>query len=746
MDSILVNKISKQYGRDFTALDNISLTLPSVGLIMLSGEGGSGKTTLLGVLGGMISHEGSLSIYGEVIDNSNISNYRKSCVSMVYQDFKLIDVMTVGENISLAGQVVGRKLADDDMIAMLQKVGLPSEKLNNNCNELSGGEAQRIAICRALAKDSKIILADEPTGNLDSVFSEDIIKLLKEISRDRLVVIATHEVDLASRFSDYVVELEDGKVIRNTLTKNDDTLNNIIYSQLNEDCKYNKQATSDGENFRCGNGENISNSNDVYNIKQITNEEVVQDNHNGKHNDNEILSNDMPYNSKNDKSEKNLCITCLRSKFQPKTLCAINRMSGKNFILQLIFSFIVMIISAVMMVSSSIFLIDYDDLVISSLHESSIKTVAYTPSDIEGLSAAINDLQIDNISKIYKTTINYNVYKSDGSSVLPIIESVPAISVMDDSFYASNFMIECNDISGIGLELVAGVMAKNSTEIVISDWTAGNIVARGEYEGVQIATLHDMIGLTINSKNGKAHKIVGVYGTEYHTMGEYFDLTYAEAKQDAEKDANKYAIILNMSSNPIFNSAIVVEGYHENDTNSSIEGVIFQGNTSNVRDISLIADVDNRGDVMTQRSVNIDNVHAELKDIIYYVCMFIAIITLILLLVFITQGVVISLRNKSNFIDVFKGLGMSKMDIIGINSLWYGMVALIQSILSVVAYIIAYVIIQSLSFADTYLFINVFVVDFSVVFTAIALIILFTLFVLAVYVNWRYTRGKRVRS
>ncbi len=217
---IEVKELTKIYksrkGGTCVALDRISFTLPDKGFIFVIGKSGSGKTTLLSLLGGLDTVTS-----GEIVENGNRVDtfklteqvyYRNSTIGFIFQDFHLIDDLTVFENIMLALQLQGEK-DRDKVLKALADTDL-ADFGNRYPKELSGGQKQRVAIARALVKQPSVILADEPTGNLDSKTTAQILALLKELSKDKLVVIVSHTLSDAQKYADEIIELSDGKIIQ----------------------------------------------------------------------------------------------------------------------------------------------------------------------------------------------------------------------------------------------------------------------------------------------------------------------------------------------------------------------------------------------------------------------------------------------------------------------------------------------------------------------------------------------------
>ena len=196
------------------ALDNLSFVLPDNGLVFVIGKSGSGKSTLLNMLGGL---DGMTS--GDIVADGNrfsqfkqkdYDKYRNTRIGFVFQDFHLIDGLNVYDNVSLSLDLQN-KPDKQAVLDAIEKVGLAGVE-KRFPQELSGGQKQRIAIARALVKKPNIILADEPTGNLDSKTSKQILDLLKEVSDECLVVTVSHNLPDAYKYADRIIELEDGKI------------------------------------------------------------------------------------------------------------------------------------------------------------------------------------------------------------------------------------------------------------------------------------------------------------------------------------------------------------------------------------------------------------------------------------------------------------------------------------------------------------------------------------------------------
>jgi ABC-type lipoprotein export system ATPase subunit len=225
---IRVSELTKIYDKNNSpALDGVSFSLGDKGLVFIVGKSGSGKSTLLNILGGLDSMTGgTVEVDGNSLSSftgGDFDKYRSSYVGFVYQDFCLFEDLTVKENIRLALDVLGKN-DDGGIEKIVERVGLLG-LLDRPVKKLSGGQKQRVAIARALIKAPRVILADEPTGNLDSKTSRQILELLSELSRESLVVIVSHNMTDANEYADRIIEIADGKIIRDEeRTSGDNTL------------------------------------------------------------------------------------------------------------------------------------------------------------------------------------------------------------------------------------------------------------------------------------------------------------------------------------------------------------------------------------------------------------------------------------------------------------------------------------------------------------------------------------------
>lgn len=197
------------------ALNDVSLTFPTTGLVFITGKSGCGKTTLLNVIGGLDGIDG-----GEIfVQDKRFStfsageydSYRNTFIGFIFQEYNLLPEFTVEKNIKMAMELQGRKADDEEFETLLKDVGIEEFK-DRYPSELSGGQRQRVAIARALVKQPRIIMADEPTGALDSDTGEQVLETLKKLSRKTLVIVVSHDREFAEKYADRIIHLIDGQI------------------------------------------------------------------------------------------------------------------------------------------------------------------------------------------------------------------------------------------------------------------------------------------------------------------------------------------------------------------------------------------------------------------------------------------------------------------------------------------------------------------------------------------------------
>ena len=204
MPTLELKNVSYAYEKGKAVLQNVSGSLETEKMYAILGPSGSGKTTLLSLLGGLdVPTQGSVLFDGEDIAAKGLEHHRRNHISLIFQSYNLIDYMTPVENVRLTAKL--------DAAPILERLGLEQDEIARNVLKLSGGQQQRVAIARALASDAPVILADEPTGNLDADTAEEITAILKESAHafGKCVVVVTHSGEVAKQ-ADVVLEIKRG--------------------------------------------------------------------------------------------------------------------------------------------------------------------------------------------------------------------------------------------------------------------------------------------------------------------------------------------------------------------------------------------------------------------------------------------------------------------------------------------------------------------------------------------------------
>ena len=221
MNILEVKNLSKIYGKDETkvvALDNVSFSVKQGEFVAIIGPSGSGKSTLLHILGGVdVPTKGSVIINGtdiSTLDETNLAIFRRRQIGLIYQFYNLIPILTVEENLTLPLLLDGRKPNQKIIDSLVKTLGLEN-RLKHLPSQLSGGQQQRVSIGRALMNNPALMLADEPTGNLDSENTKEIISLLKKFNKEnnQTLIVITHDERIALA-ADRVISIDDGRITR----------------------------------------------------------------------------------------------------------------------------------------------------------------------------------------------------------------------------------------------------------------------------------------------------------------------------------------------------------------------------------------------------------------------------------------------------------------------------------------------------------------------------------------------------
>lgn len=221
MELLKVEHLTKVYGKgenEVRAVDDVSFSVEKGEFVAIVGSSGSGKSTLLHLLGGVDRPtSGTVTIDGEDIyqlDNDKLAIFRRRQVGLIYQFYNLISVLNVRENITLPCELDGKAVDEEELTELLAVLGL-TKRTGHLPNQLSGGQQQRVSIGRALINHPAVVLADEPTGNLDSKSSDEIVELLKLSNQKyhQTIIMITHNLEIA-KLADRMLQIEDGRIVK----------------------------------------------------------------------------------------------------------------------------------------------------------------------------------------------------------------------------------------------------------------------------------------------------------------------------------------------------------------------------------------------------------------------------------------------------------------------------------------------------------------------------------------------------
>ena len=257
---IKIEHLNKYYNKgnrnEYHVINDISYEFGDSGLYVFFGPSGCGKTTLLNVIGALDKFDsGSITYFNQTLNkykSGYADEFRNKNIGYIFQNYNLLDDMSVEKNIYAILDIIGlndQTERKNRAKLCLESVGMYKYR-KRNVTALSGGQRQRVAIARALAKDPKVILADEPTGNLDSNNTFEIMNIIKGISKDRLVILVSHEKDLVDFYADRIIELSDGKIIgdiensNNTSIKRQDSRNIYLKDYEKEEANFKNVSLS----------------------------------------------------------------------------------------------------------------------------------------------------------------------------------------------------------------------------------------------------------------------------------------------------------------------------------------------------------------------------------------------------------------------------------------------------------------------------------------------------------------------
>lgn len=418
------------------ALKDINLTLNETGLVFILGKSGGGKSSLLNIIGCLDkASSGQILFHGQDIANfsdADFDKFRGEYLGFIFQEFHIIGEYSIHKNLSIALEIQDKIVSKAAINDALDKVGLTGFA-NRKAKNMSGGQKQRVAVARALIKDSKVILADEPTGALDYDTGKDIFEMLESISKNKLVIVVSHDGVAAKKYADRIIKINDGRII-------EDYENNKLLEEV----------------------EIITEEIDESILKQVSKEFK-----NGK---NVSIIKKRPVNKYVNNENENSQLNLTRTKLSLKNIIRLTLYNIKQRFIRVIVSIFIASLSLAMIGASSLFAsVSTDKMLIDGMEQ---KNLNY-------LNFAKNRVEKDNFyEEYYSARINthdYHYLRNEGIDFLNKYDYILPTNFAD---YKSNIMIdnnvrgfiECEDNNLLGLKMLAGHMPTNKNEVAITSY------------------------------------------------------------------------------------------------------------------------------------------------------------------------------------------------------------------------------------------------------------------------------------
>lgn len=512
-----VKRVYQSKSGDVNALNGVSITFPQTGMVFITGKSGCGKTTLLNVIGGLDGiDDGEISLLGKPFKDftaEEYDSYRNTFIGFVFQEYNLLNEYTVEKNIRIAMELQGQTCDEREFDELISTVEI-TELKNRKPNELSGGQRQRVAIARALVKKPRIIIADEPTGALDSNTGVQVLDILKKLSKDKLIIVVSHDQEFAEKYADRIIKLVDGNVTED-ITFNE----NEIETNLKE--KDDALIIKDGATLSQTEKDIVANA--IKNRKKL---EIIEK---------------LSYREKqptgtveNSKSNEPLSLKKSQMKFSSALSLGLKSLGVKP--LRLIFTiFLSAIAFAVFGLFDTIANFSTANVINHQLKKSDAPTVMasakYIVNDALGdaYTIRLSDEKVKDIEKetgySIKGIYHYNSNVSGGATSQTISQISSLFSNKGKNFYTNKVdgFIEFNEneISSDGklgnfkYKIVKGEYPKLSdgeNQVAISTYLADSILyyLNGEMlQEQEVVTTEDLIGKEITVYNVK-YKIVGL--------------------------------------------------------------------------------------------------------------------------------------------------------------------------------------------------------------------------------------------
>ena len=517
---VKLENVNKYFNRrkknEIHVINNTSLELENKGLVALLGPSGCGKTTLLNVIGGLDKvNKGRVYVNGQKITGrraGKIDSIRNLNIGYIFQNYNLVDNMTVFDNVAIALKMVGvrdKKEIEEKVNYVLEKVGMYRYR-NRYADMLSGGERQRVGIARAIVKNPAVVIADEPTGNLDSRNTLEVMNIIKALSQDKLVILVTHEEELAEFYASRIIRIKDGQVVSDIINDHagdlDYRIENKIYLRDIRDHKRLRTANYNIDFYNENNGEInldivVKNGNIYIQAKnQNTRLEVIDDNSGI-----EFIDAHYKQITKEESAEGNFDLEKLAHKGKRKYKSILNPFTllKKGFRTVFDYNILKKILLAGFFISAMF--------------------ITYSVSNIYGVLNITDDEFIE-VDKSYITVVGkkidvdtYETYeKDDDYEYIMPGDSKISLSMFFDDYYQtkdSSADIE-GSLSASGKleesDIVAGRLPENKREIVIDRMLLNKVIKEQGTKSAGYSVPEDFLDETISIPNMRDMTIVGI--------------------------------------------------------------------------------------------------------------------------------------------------------------------------------------------------------------------------------------------
>ena len=517
---VRLEKVNKYFHRrkknEIHVINNTSLELENKGLVALLGPSGCGKTTLLNVIGGLDKvNKGRVYVNGQKITGrraGKIDSIRNLNIGYIFQNYNLVDNMTVFDNVAIALKMVGvrdKKEIEEKVNYVLEKVGMYRYR-NRYADMLSGGERQRVGIARAIVKNPAVVIADEPTGNLDSRNTLEVMNIIKAVSQDKLVILVTHEEELAEFYASRIIRIKDGQVVSDMVNNHagdlDYRIENKIYLKDIRDHKRLRTANYNIDFYNENNGEVhldivVKNGNIYIQAKnRNTRLEVIDDNSGI-----EFIDDHYKQITKEESAEGNFDLEKLSHKGKRKYKSILNPFTllKKGFRTVFEYNILKKILLAGFFISAMF--------------------ITYSVSNIYGVLNITDDEFIE-VDKSYITVVGkkidvgtYETYEKDDDFeyIMPGDSKISFSMVFDDYYQTKDSSADIEgSLSASGKleesDIVAGRLPENSREIVIDKMLLNKVIKEQWTKSAGYSVPEDFLDETVSIPNMRDMTIVGI--------------------------------------------------------------------------------------------------------------------------------------------------------------------------------------------------------------------------------------------